>query len=298
MPGIRLTRLAEVSHNELMKKGQALVVVLLVLGVLATIGLSVMSRSRTEVTESTVQEESARALEAAEVGLEKYLGGTAPAAGTLTNADSGGLAKYSLGPEINLGNASFYKVPFEMQDGDVATLDLTGFPNTAGVAICWGKAPLVETPALSVMLYYRISATGEIRVKGKGYDPLARGTGWFNVSPSGITDDCGTGIDYVYRNAIRFNDTSSPRHYNIAGEGGVPLFMRVRLVFNKATAYPVGFQSLGAANFPLQAGAVESMGTAGDTVQRIKAVVPDYDMPGIFDNAIFSGSSLVNRQDA
>jgi hypothetical protein len=48
----------------------------------------------------------------------------------------------------------------------------------------------------------------------------------------------------------------------------------------------------GAALLPLQAGSIESVGTSGDSVQRIKAIVPNYDFPGIFDAAIFSGTSL------
>ena len=57
------------------KSGQALLVVLLMLGVALTIGISIASRSTTEVEISTTQQEAARALEAAETGIEKALGG-------------------------------------------------------------------------------------------------------------------------------------------------------------------------------------------------------------------------------
>ncbi len=136
-------------------------VVLLMLGVLATVGLSVMSRSRTEVSESTVQEESARALEAAEVGLEKYLGGSAPSAGVLTPVTAGSDAKFSLGA-VNLGlNETYYTVPYQLSDGDVATLDLTGFTASggSGVRVCWGQGnPTAgRYPAMVATIYYRVN---------------------------------------------------------------------------------------------------------------------------------------------
>jgi hypothetical protein len=276
-----------------MRSGQALIVVLLILAVLGTIGLSVMSRSRTEVIQSTVQEESARALEAAEVGLEKYLADVAPAAGVLTNVDSAGLAKFSLGPEVNMGNSSSYKIPYPLADGDVGTLDLTGFSADDGIQICWGTATETAViPAMVATIYYINNTTGEVKMKSRGFDESGR-FGWRNVTATSNT--CGSTHAFRYAVTLRFNASGVP-HIDIKNDvpgGGSPLFARVKLVMNGATAFPVGFVALGGSNFPLQAGQVESVGTSGDTVQKIKAVVPDYDMPAMFDNAIFSGSSLV-----
>ena len=58
-----------------MRTGQVLIVTILILGVIATVGLSIATRSTTELAVSTTVDESSRALEAAEVGLERYLGG-------------------------------------------------------------------------------------------------------------------------------------------------------------------------------------------------------------------------------
>ena len=57
------------SYSKSMKSGQALIVVLLILGVVTTVALSIASRSVSEVAVSTTQQESAQALAAAEAGV-------------------------------------------------------------------------------------------------------------------------------------------------------------------------------------------------------------------------------------
>jgi len=59
--------------------GQALLIILLIMAVALTIGLSVVSRSVTDIRISQEQEESARVFSAAEAGLESLLAtGEAP----------------------------------------------------------------------------------------------------------------------------------------------------------------------------------------------------------------------------
>ena len=72
------------------RNGQALIVVLLILGVVTTVALSIASRSVSEVAVSTTQQESAQALAAAEAGVEATLGGIAPPsiAGSTIKVDS------------------------------------------------------------------------------------------------------------------------------------------------------------------------------------------------------------------
>lgn len=263
------------------------------LGVLTTVGLSIMNRSTTEVGKSTVQEESAKALEAAEVGLEKFLGGVAPAPGTMTEVVAGG-AKYSLGNTQSIGMAPGYKIPFPLSDGDVGTLDFVGPPSYTGtgVTVCWGKSdvpyPTAETPAMVATIYYQVGS--EVRVKSRGYDPLQPGTvrvsGW---RPASGASTCGLQTNFSHTKQIRFNVNGAD---DLFIDGGTPLFLRTRLVYNRTVAHPVGFTSSGGASFPLQGGSVESVGSAGDAVQRIRASVPEFDLPSAFDGAVFSGTSL------
>src|SRR4030067_2407301 len=55
------------------QKGQALLIILLVLSVVLTLALSFVSRSVTDITITSQEEESVRALSAAEAGVEQAL---------------------------------------------------------------------------------------------------------------------------------------------------------------------------------------------------------------------------------
>ena len=265
-------------------------VVMLILGVLVTIGLSISSRSVTEVKVSTTQEESVRALEAAEIGLEKYLGGIAAVPKTLVTVDTG--VQYSLSDTTSLGSGAIYKPPYTLADGEVATLDLTGYTGN-GVRVCWGDnsmtLPNNEKPAMIASIYYQ-ATDGTFQIKSRGYDPLSpvRYPEWRGVGGSGA---CGVpDITFAYSKLILFNGAT----FGLNISSGTPLFMRVRLVYNKNNSLPVAFNANGGASaaFPLQVGTVESIGTAGDSVQKIRAEVPDYDFPSVFDVAVYSGNGL------
>jgi hypothetical protein len=189
--------------------------------------------------------------------------------------------------------------PYPISAGEVVTLDLTGLDATEGVRICWG--PLnsagdpTPRPALVVQAYWATSPTsGDIRMFQKNYDPTAAprdGMSWANQT----NGDCNTGTFLRYFVTIRFNNTGIGRETMLFSPvaTAVPLFMRVRMVYNNSVAYRIAFAPAGGATqLPLQAGSVEASGVSGDSVQRLKAVVPNYDIPGVFDGAIFSGTGL------
>ena len=103
-----------------MRRGQVLVVTLLILSVIVTVALSIASRSVTEVSVSTTQDESSRALEAAEIGLERYLG-TQKA--EQQNVDTI-KASYNVPPPTDIGTKTSFAIPYDLEEGDVATIDL------------------------------------------------------------------------------------------------------------------------------------------------------------------------------
>lgn len=277
-----------------MRKGQALVMVILVLAVVATVGLSVASRSVTEVGQSTVHEESVRALEAAEAGLEQFLAGASLTAGTLTPVSSGSDASFSLSGISNIGGGTSYKVPGRLKEGDVVTLNLEG-SGAAQVSVCWGtgSANDLKRPGIIVSLYYK-QGSDYMMQERVYYRSPPLGSGWFSVLPAGGGPwDCDTDTDHTFIRQIVLN---SNLNGNINAQGA-PLFMRVRMMYGRDASdisleQPVAFE-INTGTLPLQAGSVESVGSAGDSVQKIKAVAEDWDMPGVFDAAIFSGVSLV-----
>jgi type II secretory pathway pseudopilin PulG len=87
--------MATLPVSSIFQKGQALLVVLLVMSVVLTVVLSSTSRSITEVSVSEVEEDSQRAFSAAEAGVEQVLlnqqaisGGTVGSGNSLANFDA------------------------------------------------------------------------------------------------------------------------------------------------------------------------------------------------------------------
>ena len=271
-----------------MRSGQALVLVMMVLAVAMTVGLSIVARSANEVKVTSAQEESARALEAAEAGLEKALGGTLQIGG-YPYPTLGSGATYVIAPTPVLGNIkNEWIIPFQLVEGQVATVDLKNFtkPNIdkMKIRLCWGTSGS-STPqtVLEATLYYVIS--GNTKIGRLIYDPTGTLTsseptgsfiGQLNLCPPGFKyskvpdwGNFGSGID----------------------EGTQLLMMRLKLYGNGTNAEPIAIKAPGA-DFGRQGETYISVGSAGTSTQKVRAVQLNYDIPTIFDNAVFSGTSI------
>jgi hypothetical protein len=270
-----------------MRKGQVLVVTLLVLSVIVTIALSVASRSVTEVQVSTTQDESTRALEAAEIGLERYLGTQVAEHQDVPDLN----ASYNLPPPADIGGGSSFAVPYSLVNGDAATVDLPA-GNFPWVKVCWGDDK-VSNPKIEVEFYYE-DATHRVFVRRNGYDPDSNPATRYSGFYSGISgpDYCGTGNDYKnnFQIHLNSNDLNGNIYLNLANNRAI--FMRIRMLGNGSTPQFVAVQLPGGFPLPPQGGIVESVGVAGSTSQKVRATVSYWDLPAVFDSAIFSGTEL------
>lgn len=266
-----------------MLKGQALVVVLLILGMALTVGLAIISRSITEVNVSTVQEEGARALEAAETGIEQAFGGLVGEGGGAVGTLPVSNATYNVASS-DLGDGGVYEVPYKLNAGDVATLDLEGYTgNPTNLRVCWGKDG-GEVVAAEIMFYYEES--GVMHVGRQGYDTNAASRGNGFTTPN--NGNCGS-LGYDYSTLIQFSSGTNNMGMDASG---TPRFVRVRLLYN-STPEPVAFHAQGGHNFVSQGQDITSTGQAGAASQRVRAVITHGDLPGMFDAAVFSGGSLI-----
>jgi hypothetical protein len=255
-----------------MRKGQAVVIILLMIGVVLTVGLAIVSRSITEVSVTTTQEESSRALEAAEAGIERAIGGAVVGVsqGTIPSTNSSFNVINSF-----LGNASTYVVPIALVEGDVATIDLAGYTGNT-VRVCWGQSP--DQPSIEVIVYY---TNGGVAGAGRNGDSPT-GISGFWVGPA---NGCPSATGYSYFQNIQLS----------AAELGIPagsqvLVMRVRMI---NTNNPQRILLAGSADIPAQGNEVVSTGQSGLAAQKVKATVVKSDLPPMFDSALFSGTSLV-----
>jgi hypothetical protein len=289
-----------------MRRGQVLVVVLFVLAIGITVAMAISSRSVTEISVSTTQDESSRALEAAQVGLERYLSGLPfqfpateanPASGDISETNS----TYYVPATTMVGGQTYYELPYPLMAGDVATVDLpeTGY---TGVEICWCKSdatcPAAVQPKIEAEFFYRLN--GAQYMKQKPFYGGAAGN-YYNFTAASNSSNCGMpSNNFRYSVNINFNTDDSGQNVRMQAPGLTTLFnfVRVRMLGNGNTDVNLAIQLLGGSSgvvFPEQSAIVESVGTSGDTVQKIRAEVMRYDLPGVFDAAIFSGGSLIKN---
>lgn len=123
-----------------MKPGQALIAVLLILAVIMTVSLSIASRSATEVSVSTAQEEAARALAAAEAGVEAKLGGITTGSGQVGTSGSTYTVELT-----DFGTVSTPLVlPQLLASGESVSVNLTGY-GANSIGVCWNGGGDLET---------------------------------------------------------------------------------------------------------------------------------------------------------
>ncbi len=260
-----------------MRSGQAVVVVVLVLGIILTIGISVAMRGVTEVNVSTTQKESTIALEAAEAGVEQALGGyvTTTATGTTANASFDVTRT-----DIAAGQTS-YIVPYKLDRGDVATVYMTGFTGT-NVCVYWGENN-TDSGAVEVILYSTNGTSYSTGRYGVDRDPAVHGNGF--ASPNAHAN-C-TLVFPANKTYISLaTDLGMPGGYS-------PVMLRIRPLYNANPVSIAVSNGTGAAVFPSQGSEIYSTGRTADVAQRVKASALNTDLPFMFDAAVFSGGSLV-----
>ncbi|MDO8487790.1 MAG: hypothetical protein Q7S31_00550 [bacterium] len=280
-----------------MRKGQALVVVLLALAIAMTVGLAIVTRNVTEVGISTTQEESARALSAAESGIEAALGGVVVGGVGSGNVGSQG-ATYDV-KTVDVGGGRYVTFPEGLMAGESTTLFLTDYnkdgtlklPLSGTFAgrldICWGDPNLSgETPGIEAELYYYNSA---YVIKRLAFDPSGRG-GFSSagVSAPGGSDNCPGDRPYKYK--VSFDPLATS--FGLAA-GDKPVFMRLRTWYNPNESHYLAAGANSGNILPVQGVLVEATGKAGETARKVQAFRRYPDMADLIDFTVFSGGDLL-----
>ena len=298
--------------------GQALLIGLLVMAVALTIGLSIISRSITDIRISQQEEESARAFSVAEAGIEASL-----KAGQATDVTIGDVT--AVVKEIGLGNDPVFEFPTEVDEGDASTVWLVwhndeGVPDSAAtgpggegryagtaVDLYWGnedESPdSATTPALEVTFYYQ-DAGGDFKVKRGAFDPYSPagggdldrdrlGNNFDDADAGGPFSPEGTGRSYRYRRA----------NYLLDIGGGIPYALRLKLIYNTNSPQALAVIDNGVdQSFPSQGDCYESTASIEDPnnpedrpviTRRVEQCQFHKALPEIFDYALFSEGDLV-----
>lgn len=264
----------------IMQRGQILLITLLVLAFAVTVGLAIISRSTTDVSISNQQEDSAKAFNAAEAGIEEGLKLTTDTAKTLSGGSSYSVTVANVG-----GAAGIYTFPTLTTKGTTETvwlvnhnadgsLNETRVFSPAYVDLCWTK-PAATIPAMVATIVYK------------------RGTGYL-VAKGAYDGDATRASSNKFSSAT----SSPPNNYcsrlTFAGFGIDPtsdtlLMLRARPVYADTT---ITINTT--ATLPLQGKRVESTGTTPNGTTRKIVVFQQYrSADSFFDAALYSQLNLV-----
>lgn len=275
--------------KNLFEQGQILLITLLVLTVATTIALSLIGRATIDLSMSNQLEESTRAFNAAEAGIEQALqsglGTTGPT--TLTSGVSYEVSVDSIGGQVGVFQLA-HKTPQNVtetiwlveHDPNTGALNEARYFQDTSLSLCWSQeeAP-EEAAALEVTVLYKDNLN-EYHAARMAIDPdgVTRDN---NFDSSGITlDGCGLGY---YEKQISFTDLL----IDPAGTDTL-LALRIRPMYADAT---IALDAVSA--IPQQGNVIESVGTTGTGVSRKVVVYQQYRAPlSVFDSVLFSQSTL------
>ncbi|MBI5619739.1 pilus assembly PilX N-terminal domain-containing protein [Candidatus Gottesmanbacteria bacterium] len=264
------------------QSGQIVLVALLVLTIALTIALSVIGRTTTDVMITSDLEESARAFNAAEAGIEQTLKSGIGGAAVLSSGSSYTTTVSSVG-----GAVGVYEFPQKTLRDVTETLWLvshnadgtiaeTPTYTNASLDVCWGTD---GTPAIAASILYKQS--GNYRVARVAYDPDAtrRATNNFSA-PTAASGGCGNAS--MYQATLTFSDLG------ITPAADTIIMVRVRPLYSETQLATQASQVL-----PLQGSKVESIGATGTGITRKVMVYRTFRAASsVFDNAVFSQGSF------
>lgn len=297
-------------------KGQVMILFLLILVVGLGVVLSVASRTVTDIRTTTASDESNRAYFAAEAGIEEALGrlksgGPVPDLMTLNFPDLKTTATTTV--NTSAGEREIYVVPFDVKKDDVAQVMMLDDPDdpTAGwngttLDVYWGNDPTIfgtdQAIEVTLLIY-----TGNFAITKWVFDPDSTRRLPLNFCapnapspiPGGIPlQDSVTGLEktFYYSATIDIVDSDPPgaacKHGPGKGFSPIPVFLRIRPLFNDNNPIPVAVKASPALPLPGQEQVIESTGkTVSGVTRKIQVTRTFPALPAIFDYVLFSGET-------
>jgi Tfp pilus assembly protein PilX len=288
------------------QSGQALLLVLLSMAVVLTIVLSVLSRTITDITVTTKEEEALRAFAAAEAGIERALiigsntgefGDGASFTATISNFGQQ-QSEYVYPEKLLSGETAIIWFVDHDEDDGTLTCDTGECFTGSSMKVCWGEAGTTSgsdtTPAVEVSIFYaetpgNYSAIRIARETADSYN-IRRSTNNFSATDVGTCTVSGT--DFEFQKTLDFASLGIPAaSYN--NQNGLQ-FAKIRILYNTDAAHTVGVDVSGSGNdLPSQGVRIESAGSAGEANRRIEVFQTFGELPPIFDAALFSPGGII-----
>jgi len=276
------------------QKGQAVLVVLLSLSVVLVIVLFIMSRSVTDLSLSSKEEDSLRAFSAAEAGVERALV-VGNSSGTIDSAN------FSANVTAFAEGATEVIYPLSLKSGENATFWFSRVGETTSytgsqIKYCWGdigtEASNSLTPALEITIYYTTTPNDltTIRVVRATLDPNStrRSSNYFGVAQD---QTCTIGSDQ-----FEFQATLNLASLGITGYAtpNVLQYSTAKILYNTTINHRIGIDVNGTGStLPSQGEKIVSDGSFGEANRKVEVYGLHPEVPPIFANVIFNSSGII-----
>jgi hypothetical protein len=299
--------------------GQALLIVLLTMTVVLTVVLSVVSKTVTDISVTTYEEDAQRAFDAAEAGIERVL-----LSGT-SQSEPLGEAEFTANISSPLPSSDQVVYPSDVLAGESATFWFVSHDDSGDLVcvddclransfnVCWGKPGPVDqyTPAIEISLYYDTSlgaiSSGDysgVKIARFAYDPVASRTtnNNFYVTSSGCSGGLAGHNLAFSTGTIQLNNDTLP-NFDLSCppiDVGCLIMAKVRFLYNHNPAtdesypHPVGIEvnPQGGTHLPAQGTQIDSVGTSGDTTRKVNVFQGYPEPPFVFESALFGQGGL------
>ncbi len=281
------------SKYNLLKKntGQIVLILVLVTVVGLTVGLSLVSRTVTDIRISSQIEQSNRAFTAAEAGVESALKGAVIGGptGIVSLADYNVTANYNVSaiggtnatysfPITETNNSQTVWLTDHNADGSLD--ESTTYSPDSELDICWGSGD--TNPAVIFTLFYKEGT--EYKITKGAYDPatVSRGVSNYFLTANSVGSYCDG--SFKFKKTIKFS-SASPDGFGISSSSKL-LALRIRPLYENtilAVKPPVG------TNLPVQGKIITSVGKTDTGVVRKMQVIQSYPiLPAQLDYTLFT----------
>ncbi len=296
------------------KSGQVVIIILLILVVVLTVGLSIATRTVTDIKVAKQTELSNRAFNAAEAGIEAVLAGQYdPDNPSVTIGSSNNSSNYTIAPLLNKGGEvgeafvfskaivkddtqQVWLMSHKTSDGTLDENNSEGKNfNSPGLDIYWGNkdfsASSANTPAIELSVIYKEAS--DFKMSKGAYDP---NTTRANNFITGVSVGNYLTPDNNFRFWQGIDLCSAPFSLPCtSGElnGNVKLYaLRLRLLYNSSEPHALAVApSDDSKSLPVQGRLISSTGNAGNVYRKVEVFESFPALPPIFDYVIFNGST-------
>ncbi len=293
-------------------KGQILPAFLIIMAIGITITLSLISRTTTDIRTTTTTEQSSRAYNAAEAGVEDALkklesGDIVPGGGSGSTA---GQTSYTY-TVTNVGSSNkAFVAPEPLAADSILQVWLANYQtlspvyNNPRIKIYWGNpgtnVAAATSPAVEVSLVYRNKSTGVFGTQKWYYRPTGSSIpSGFNpsteVSTTPLTineDDNNLAAKQSFAFSISEGGNSGINLSKINYTNNDPILLRIRMLYNSDAGHVLAVVPYDASSqLPIQGHQIESTGVAPSGATRRIKVFRSFPSPAsLFDYALFDGS--------